>query len=119
MLFFKKAKEDRLASNKEDAARRWNEVHDTEERVTKVLEEKRMDRNRLKEQKRMKRLKQDEKKRLQDAAVDGKPGTTSSKIWDIVSAVTANLEEGSFEPMDLPQMEFSAPTDHSRELSSK
>jgi hypothetical protein len=115
MLQKKKAKEDRLASNKEDAARRWNEVHDTEERVTKVLEEKIMDRNRAKEQKRMERLKQDEKKRLQDAAVDGKPGTTSSEIWDIVSAVTANMEEGSFEPMDLPQMELSAPTDHSRD----
>jgi hypothetical protein len=117
MLQEKKAMEDRLASRKEDAARRWNEVHDTEERVTKVLEEKIMDRNRLKEQKRMERLKQDEKKRVQDAAVDGKPGTTSSEIWDIVSAVTANMEEGSFEPMDLPQMQLSlsAPTDHSRD----
>lgn len=115
MIQKKKAMEDRLASCKEEAARRWNNVHDTEEKVTKLLEEKIMDRNRLKEQKRMQRLRQDEKKRLKDAAVSGSLGTTSSEIWDIVSAVTANMEEGSFEPMDLPQMPLSASTDLSRD----
>eukprot|EP00980_Cylindrotheca_fusiformis_P017200 scaffold5296_cov215-Cylindrotheca_fusiformis.AAC.3 len=111
----KKSLENRLAFCKEEAARKWNDVHDTEEKVTRVLEEKIMERNRLKEEKRMKRLRQDEKKRLKDAAASGNVGTSSSEIWDMVSAVTANMEDGSFEPMDLPQMPLSSSADISRD----
>ncbi|CAJ1900590.1 unnamed protein product [Cylindrotheca closterium] len=107
MIQKKKSLEEHLAACKEDSIKRWNEVHDAEEKVTHLLEEKIMERNRQKEQKRMERLKEDEKKRRQDAAVNGSMGTTQSEIWDIVSAVTANMEEGSFEPMDF------APTDQS------
>ena len=105
MLEKKQFLEQHLVDCKETAARKWNEVHDTEEKVTRLLEEKMLERSRLKEQKRIERMKQAEEKRIQDSP---QRPTTSSEILDIVSAVTASMEEGSFEPMDLPQMPFAA-----------
>lgn len=108
-----KTMEEHLLACKEDSARKWDQVHDAEERITKILEEKMTERSRIREQQRLEQLKQDEAQRAMNAA-HGTLGATSSEIWDIVSAVAASMEEGSFEPMDLPQIPLSAPRDMSQ-----
>jgi hypothetical protein len=109
-----KCMEDLLTACKEDAALKWTHVHEAEEKVTTLVEEKMIERSRLREQQRLEQIKNDEKKRAKDAAKHGNLGATSSEVWDIVSAVAASMEEGSFEPMDLPQAPLSAPRDKSR-----
>lgn len=107
-----KAVEGHLTACKEDGVRKWDAVHKAEEKVTELLEEKMMERSRLREKQRLEQIKEDEEKRRTDAA-HGNLGATSSEIWDIVSAVTASMEEGSFQPMDLPQAPLVAPRDKS------
>jgi hypothetical protein len=104
--------ESHLTFCKEDAARKWDDVHAAEEKCTALVEEKMLERSRQREQQRLEQLKQDEAKRSKDAT--GNLGATQTEIWDIVSAVAASMEEGSFEPMDLPQAPLAAPRDKSR-----
>jgi hypothetical protein len=96
-----KAVEDELASYKEEAKQRWDEVHKAEVKVSKLVEEKaeekRQERHRIREKQRMEQMQQDVSHKDASAA-------TSSEIWDIVSAVTAEMDEGSFAPMDIPQL---------------
>jgi hypothetical protein len=112
-----KAMEDHLAVCKEESARRWDAVNDAEVTVTKLVEEKMLERSRMREQQRLGQLKKEEESRARNSA-NGNFGATSSEIWDIVSAVTASMDEGSFEPMDLPQAPLSVPRDQSRSLGS-
>jgi hypothetical protein len=95
------AMEEHLVLCKEDAKQKWNLVHEAEMRVNQLVEDKMMERSRLREQQRMERIKQDEAKRAMEVN-GGALGATSSEIWDIVSEVTASMDEGSFEPMDIP-----------------
>jgi hypothetical protein len=108
-----RAMEDHLTTCKVEAAKRWDAVHDAEENVTKLVQESMLERSRLKEQQRLEQMKQEEARRQADEA-NGNFGATSNEIWDIVSAVAASMEEGSFEPMDLPQAPLSVPRDQSR-----
>ena len=116
---FEKAKnmEERLAACKEEATRRWDAVHDAEVTVTRLVEEKMIERSRLREQQRLEQLKKEEELRARNSA-NGNFGATSSEIWDIVSAVAASMEEGSFEPMDLPTAPLSVPMDQSKRNGS-
>merc|ERR1740124_88313 len=41
---------------------------------------------------------------------------TSAEIWDIVAAATANMEEGDFTPLDLPNVPMSGLRDQSSNL---
>jgi hypothetical protein len=90
------AMEDELLSCKQEAQRKWDQVHAAEVKVTQSVEKKRMERNRLREQQRLEQLKHDA------------PTTSStrdpSEIWDLVNAATAEMDEGSFAPMDIPQL---------------
>jgi hypothetical protein len=97
--------------------RRWDAVHNAEVTVTKLVEEKMLERSRMREQQHLGQLKKEEELRAQNSA-NGNFGATSSEIWDIVSAVTASMDEGSFEPMDLPQAPLSVPRDQSRSIGS-
>ena len=112
------AMEKQLKQCKEEARLRWDAVHDAEEAVTKYIEEKMLERSRMKEKQRLEQLKKDELLRAHDSA-SGNFGATSTEIWDIVSAVAASMEEGSFEPMDLPQAPLSVPRDQSRAAKKK
>jgi hypothetical protein len=103
-----------LTHCKTEAACRWDAVQDAEETVTRLVEEKMVERSRSREQQRLEQLKADEEIRAKDAA-NGNFGATSSEIWDIVSQVTASMDEGSFEPMDLPQPPLSVPRDKSHD----
>ncbi|KAG7344539.1 hypothetical protein IV203_022547 [Nitzschia inconspicua] len=103
-----KAMEQELSSCKEEAKKRWDQVHAAEVKVTELVEEKRLERTRLREQQRLELIKQ-------DSSTQAAEGTTNaSEIWDIVSAVTAEMDEGSFAPMDLPQL----PMDRARSADS-
>jgi hypothetical protein len=95
MIRRSKAMEDELLSCKLEAQRKWDQVHAAEVKVTQLVEEKRMERNRVREQHRLEQLKQDTPT---SAAKD------PSEIWNLVSAVTAEMDEGSFAPMDIPQL---------------
>jgi hypothetical protein len=112
---FKKAKamEDHLAVCKQESVRRWDAVHNAEVTVTKLVEEKMAERSRMREQQHLGQLQKEEESRAKNSA-NGDFGATSSEIWDIVSAVTASMDEGSFEPMDLPQVPLSVPRDQSQ-----
>jgi len=92
-----KTLEDYLRECKEDAKAKWDEVHETEKLVTKLVEEKMMDRNRVMEEERKKKAEEDEVQLT--ISDEGKSGASASEIWDIVSAATASIEEGSFEPV--------------------
>lgn len=106
-----------LELSKQNAAATWNKVQDTEQKVTEVLQDQMAERSRLREHQHLEQLKRNETERVLEAA-KGNLGATSSEIWDIVSEVTASMEEGSFEPMDLPQVSLTASQDGLRELSS-
>lgn len=103
--------ENQLALCKQDAATKWDQVRDAEEHVTKLVEEKIAERSRLREKQRLEQLEEEEATRAKNAE---NLGATSSEIWDIVSAVAESMEEGSFEPMDLPTNALSPPLDQSR-----
>jgi hypothetical protein len=62
----------------------------------------------------MEKIKVEEEKRLTDIK-EGTLGTTTEEIWSIVSEVAESMEDGSFEPMDLPSAPFSMPTDKSKD----
>ena len=108
-----KAMEEQLKQCKSDARKRWDAVHDAEEAVTKFIENKMLERSRLKEKQRLDQLRQEEMLRAHDSAT-GNFGATQTEIWDIVSSVAASMEEGSFEPMDLPQAPLSVPRDQTK-----
>ena len=108
-----KAMENHLKLCKADAIRKWDNVHTAEENVTKLVEIKMMERSQLKQKQRMEKIKLDEEKRAKDAA-HGNLGATNSEIWDLVNSVAASMEEGSFEPMDLPQVSTFGPRDQSQ-----
>ena len=81
-----------LRECKADAKLKWDKVHETEVLVTRLVEEKVEEQNKLRE----------EQRRLQEQRVGGSEDqqvTSSSEIWDIVSAATASIEDGSFAPV--------------------
>lgn len=112
-----KAMQDHLEVCKDESTRRWDAVHNAEVTVTKLVEEKMQVRSRMREQQHLGQLKKEEELRAKNSA-NGNFGATSSEIWDIVSAVTASMDEGSFEPMDLPQAPLSVPRDQSQSIGS-
>eukprot|EP00536_Pseudo-nitzschia_multiseries_P012161 jgi/Psemu1/207795/e_gw1.448.53.1 len=89
-----KAMEDYLRQCKEDAKNKWDKVHKAEVKVSRLVEEKMLRRSKINEEKRQKKLKEDEANQS-----TGNLERMSSEIWDIVSAATASMEEGSFEPV--------------------
>jgi hypothetical protein len=93
--------EDQLRFWKDESRNRWNAVHEAEENVTKMVEEQMMERSRLREEKRLEKLQRLEENRLRNIP-EGETAATSSEIWDIVSQVTASMDESSFAPIDLP-----------------
>ncbi|GKZ01367.1 hypothetical protein MPSEU_001087700 [Mayamaea pseudoterrestris] len=106
--------EDRLNRLKILSERSWEAVYDAEHRVSTRIEDLLTERSRAKELERMEKLKVEEEKRQTDSK-DGSLGTTTEEIWSIVSQVAESMEDGSFEPMDLPSAPFSVPTDKSKE----
>lgn len=105
-----KAMEDYLQECKEDARKRWDAIHATEVQVTRLAEERIMEKNRIQEKERIEQIKYNEAQRGENA-LQGNSAATSSEIWDIVSAATASMEEGSFEPIDLPHASLSVPAE--------
>ncbi|VEU43393.1 unnamed protein product [Pseudo-nitzschia multistriata] len=91
-----KVMEDYLRECKEDAKNKWDNVHQTEVKITALVEEKMMKHNKMKEEQRMQRMEEEVERTSSD---DGNSAATSSEIWDLVSAATASIEEGSFEPV--------------------
>jgi hypothetical protein len=107
--------EDHLRLCKEEAKRRWNLVHEAEECVTRLVEERMLQRSRLREQKRLEQfVHQHQAEQVERERTNSVGGTTSEEIWDIVSAVTDSMEEGSFEPMNLSQASMTTPRDVSQ-----
>jgi len=90
--------EAQLLQCKEQAAQRWNAVHEAEEKVTKLVEERMLERSRERERMRMEQFEADNKKHQADSL-----GATTNEIWDIVSAATLAMEDGDFTPLDLPK----------------
>jgi hypothetical protein len=105
-----KSMEDYLQECKEDARKKWDAIHATEVKVTRLAEERIMKQSRIQEKERIEQIKHDEVQRGK-SALQGNSGATSSEIWDIVSAATASMEEGSFEPVNLPHAPLSAPAE--------
>ena len=92
-----KTMENYLKERKADAKMKWDKVHGTEMTVTRLVEEKTMERNNLREEERRKQMEEDFAQRTGGTGV--KTGTLSPDILDIVSAATASMEEGSFAPV--------------------
>lgn len=108
-----KAMEEHLVRCKDDARLKWDQVHEAEMRVSQMVEEKMMERSRLREQQRLERIKQNEATRAKEAAEGNRGTMSSSEIWDMVSAVTASMDEGSFEPIDIPHPQATVSRDKS------
>ncbi|KAL3916616.1 MAG: hypothetical protein SGILL_005097 [Bacillariaceae sp.] len=114
MLRRTKAMEEELVSCKDEAKRKWDQVHATEIRITELVEERRMQRNRLREEERMRQIKHDasqESSLLSNASANNvnasnAAAANSAEIWDIINAATAEMDEGSFAPIEdnIPQL---------------
>lgn len=100
--------EERVSHLKQYADRCWENVYNAEikcqKKIEHVLKQKSKERQKL-------RL--DKLKKQKDEQAAAKLGTTSEEISDIAKGVADMLEDGSFEPMDLPSAPFSLPRDQS------
>ncbi len=98
--------EERVSQLKQNADRCWENVYNAElkcqKKIEQALKQKSMDRQKL----RLDKLKK--QKEGQSAAI---LGTTSEEIFDLAKGVADMMEDGSFEPMDLPSAPFSLPQD--------
>ena len=92
------AAEQHLIQAKAHAHQRWQLVHEAEELVTQIVEERMLIRSQAREKHRLKVL-EDDNRNHQKHAVEF---ATSQEIWDIVAAATADMEEGDFTPIDFP-----------------
>jgi hypothetical protein len=110
------AMEQQLENRKVEAKLRWNDVHEAEELVTRIVEVRMMERARERDRRRMEKLHDEEDKRL---AENTDLGATPGEIWDIVSAVAESMEDGSFAPTGLPQASLMGPRDRSQEELQK
>jgi hypothetical protein len=109
--------EDRLRGLKDDATKKWQAVYQAEDMVTMRVEEIMQQRSRERESRRLDQLREEEAKQSKDSA-NGVLGATSEEIWDIVSAVAESMDNGSFEPLDMPLAPLSTPRDKSMAESS-
>jgi hypothetical protein len=109
--------EDRLRELKDDALKRWEAVYQAEDMATMRVEEIMQKRSRERELRRMEHLREQEAKQNLDAA-NGVLGATSEEIWDIVSSVAESMDNGSFEPLEMPQSALSGPRDQSMDEDS-
>lgn len=100
--------ERRLANCKLEAKQRWEAVHEAEEAVTKIVEDRMLERSRERERRRLEQMREDEEKRAENKT---DLGATSAEIWDIVSSVSASMEDGSFAPTGLPDAPLAGPRD--------
>ena len=107
--------EDRLVKLKQTSDRSWEAVYQAEAKVTKKVEQILKDRSREREKQRLAQLREQEKEQAQHVATGGGLGTTSEEIWDIVNSVAESMDDGSFEPMDMPSAPIKAPRDRSKE----
>jgi hypothetical protein len=110
------AMEKQLENRKVEAKLRWNAVHEAEEDVTRIVEDRMLERARERERRRMEKLHEEEDKRR---AENTDLGATPGEIWDIVSAVAESMEDGSFAPTGLPQASLMGPRDRSKEELQK
>jgi len=98
--------------SKKQALKRWEMVNHAEETVTKIMEDRMMERSRTRE-----RLRQEQTQREAELAEEENISfATSAEIWDIVAAATANMEMGDFTPLDLPTAPISGLRDQSSNL---
>jgi hypothetical protein len=107
--------EDRLNRLKTLSEQSWEAVYESERRVTRRMEELMTERSRVRERGRLEKLKLEEEKRMTDTK-EGSLGTTTEEIWAIVSEVAGSMDDGSFEPMDLPSAPVSIPLDKSKSV---
>jgi hypothetical protein len=101
--------EERLRLTKEHAHQRWAMVHQAEELVSKLVEERMLIRSRARERQRVEALEAENRNHQQHAV----PFATDAEIWEIVAAATAKMEEGDFTPLDLPSAPVTGLTDKS------
>ena len=92
------AAEQALMQAKAYAKQKWNLVHQAEEQVTHLVEERMLIRSKAREKKRMELLNATSLNHQQHAV----EFATSAEIWDIVAAATASMEDGDFTPIDFP-----------------
>ena len=105
------ATEKLLEQRKADAMQKWDAVHRAEEEVTRIIEERMLERRRERERRRLEKLQQEEDQRQ---AENADMGATPGEIWDIVSAVAESMEDGSFAPTGLPDAPVGGPRDQSQ-----
>ena len=106
------AMEKLLAQRKAEAMACWDAVHRAEEEVTRIVEQRMMERRRERERRRMEKFQEEEDKRI---AENTDLGATPGEIWDMVSAVAESLEDGSFAPTGLPDAPVAGPKDVSQD----
>lgn len=108
--------EQNLIQAKSNAQQRWQMVHEAEELVTQIVEERMLSRSQARERQRLKHL-EDANRNHQQHAVEF---ATSQEIWDIVAAATASMEDGDFTPIDFPSAPMAGVMDlaeHSERLN--
>jgi hypothetical protein len=91
--------EDHLAACKQEAQLKWKEVEKAESRVAKLVTDRMKERNRKMEDERLKEF----QKAAGEQDTAGNTPANTADILDLVSQVTASMENGSFEPMGFPQ----------------
>ena len=97
-----KLMEDHLSACQQFANTKWNDVQLAEERVTKLIEERTLERSRKREKQRLQEFHQaGAQHQLQQN--QNQLGANKEEIWNLVSQVSESMENGSFEPIHFPQ----------------
>jgi hypothetical protein len=108
-----KVMESRLELLKRKSEQQWEAVYQAEDLVTQKVEELMQVRSRARERERMGQLRVQEEKRVADSSNGPTMSPTSEELWNIVSEVAESMEDGTFEPMDLPAAPLEVPRDQS------
>lgn len=108
--------EKHLQACQTEATKKWDSVYKAEGEVNRIMAEKMFDRYQKREQVRLEREQEIEKEILQKSSDEAEK--SPSEIWDIISDFTENLEDGSFEPMELRPPSAVGAFDNNRQQTS-
>ena len=100
-----KLMEDHLSACQQFANARWKDVQLAEERVTKLIEERTLERSRKREKQRLQEFHQAGVQQQQNQQ-QNQLGANKEEIWNLVSQVSESMENGSFEPINFPQQQL-------------
>ena len=97
-----KTMEEHLAECKKEAQRRWKDVEMGEMKVHQIAQSRLVEQHRKKEKERLDIFQQAGE---QQGAVAAASNPNAAEVWNLVSQLTETMEDGGFEPMNMPSLQ--------------